>query len=267
MGVTLEIPKEVMENIKNVYLTIDLFFVNKIPFFITLSRKIDFNTANHLGSRKIQEIFKAFKEIYKYYLQRGLRITELHADNEFAALKQYLDEMPRSPRLNLTAADEHVPEIERRIRVVKERIRAVRHSLPFERIPKLMTVHMVLHVVKILNYFPTKGGISPQWSPRMIMSGKPLDYKKELAVQFGSYCQVHMHHAPRNSMKERTSGGICLGPSGNEQGGCRFLHLSTGAKITAFKWTVLPMPDNVIVRVNHLGKDQPKDLTFYDRYG
>jgi hypothetical protein len=53
-----------------------------------------------------------------------------------------------------------------------------------------------------------------------------------------------------------------LGPSGNEQGGCQFLHLSTGAKITAFKWTVLPMPDNVIVRVNHLGKDQPKDLTF-----
>ncbi|MGL5934919.1 MAG: reverse transcriptase domain-containing protein, partial [Cetobacterium sp.] len=101
----------------------------------------------------------------------------------------------------------------------------------------------------------------------MIMAGKPLDYKKELAAQFGSYCQVHMHHTPRNSMKERTSGGICLGPSGNEQGGCRFLHLSTGVKITAYKWTTLPMPDNVIARVNLLGKDQPKDLTFYDRYG
>jgi hypothetical protein len=228
-----------MENIKDVYLTIDLFFVNKLPFFITLSQKIDFTTANHLGSRKIQEIFKAFKEIYKYYLQRGFRITELHADNEFA-MKQYLDDMSRSPRLNLAAADKHVPEIERRICVVKERIRAIRHSLPFKRMPTVVTIHMVLHVVKILNYFPTKGGISQQWSPRMIMAGKPLEYNKELAVQFGSYCQVHMHHAPQNSMKERTLGGICLGPSGNEQGGCRFLHLSTGIKITAFKWTILP---------------------------
>jgi hypothetical protein len=119
MGVTLNIPKEIMENIKHVYLTIDLFFVNKLPFFITLSQKIDFTTANHLGSRKIQEVFKDFKEIYKYYLQRGFRITELHADNESAAMKPHLDDMPRSLRLNLAAADEHVPEIERRIRVVK----------------------------------------------------------------------------------------------------------------------------------------------------
>jgi hypothetical protein len=182
-------------------------------------------------------------------------------------MKSYLNDMSRSPRLNLAAANKHVPEIERPIRMVKERIHAVRHSLPFERIPKVMTIHMVLHVVEILNYFPTKGGISQQWSPHMIMAGKPLDYKKELAMQFGSYCQVHMHNSPQNSMKERTLGGICLGPSGNEQGGCCFLHLSTGVKITAYKWTILPMPDNVILRVNQLGKDQPKDLTFYDRHG
>jgi hypothetical protein len=48
---------------------------------------------------------------------------------------------------------EHVPEIERRIRVVKEQCRATRHSLPFERIPKIMTLHIVLNVVKLLIFF------------------------------------------------------------------------------------------------------------------
>jgi hypothetical protein len=59
--------------------------------------------------------------------------------------------------VNLTSANEHVPEIERRMRVVNERCRATRHSLPFHTIPKLMTIHIVLNVVKLLNFFPTKG--------------------------------------------------------------------------------------------------------------
>jgi hypothetical protein len=126
---------------------------------------------------------------------------------------------------------------------------------------------MVLNVVKLLTYFPTKAGFSNHWSPRMIMAGKPLNYKKDLALEFGAYCQVHAHHAPRNSMKARTEGGICLGPIGNEQGGFKFMSLLTGRKITGFKWTQLPIPPEVITRVNHLGKDQPKDLTFFDRSG
>lgn len=101
----------------------------------------------------------------------------------------------------------------------------------------------------------------------MLMAGKPLDFKRDLALQFGAYCQVHAHDTPRNSMKPRTVGGICLGPSGNDQGGYKFMNLETGAKITGFKWEALPIPVSVIKRVTHLGKDQPQLLTFYDRSG
>lgn len=194
---------------------------------MTLSRKIDFTAVNHLANRKANVIFAAFKEIYKYYLQRGFRITEVHADNEMGALRSFITDMPRGPTINLASADEHVPEIERRIHVVKERTRGTRHSLPFDRIPRMMTIHMVLNVVKLLTYFPTKAGFSNHWSP-MIMAGKPLNYKKDLALEFGAYCQVHAHHTPRNSMKARTEGGICLGPIGNEQGGFKFMSLQTG---------------------------------------
>jgi hypothetical protein len=50
--------------------------------------------------------------------------------------------------VNMASANELVPEIECHIQVVKERCRATQHSLPFERIPKIMTVHIVLNVVK-----------------------------------------------------------------------------------------------------------------------
>ena len=156
----VKVPKELMKLHKEVFLTMDIFFVNKIPFFLTLSRKICFTAVNHLADRTVPQIFKAFKEIYQYYLQRGFRITTVHADAEFEPLTTLIKALPGGPDVNLASTNEHVPEIERRIRVVKERCRATRHSLPFQRIPKLLTIHIVFHVVKLLNFFPMKGGES-----------------------------------------------------------------------------------------------------------
>ena len=79
--------------------------------------------------------------------------------------------------INLESTNEHVPEIERKIRVVKEICRAARHGLPFQRIPKLLTIHIVFQTVKLLNFFPTKGGISDTLIPKTIMSSEILDYK------------------------------------------------------------------------------------------
>jgi hypothetical protein len=131
--------------------------------------------------------------------------------------------------VNLASSNEHVPEIERRIRVVKERCQATQHSL--QRIPKLLRIHIVFHTVKLLNLFPTKGGVSDTLSPKTIMSGETLDYKKHLHLHIGQYCQVQEEDTPRNSLHPRTKGAISLGPSGNLQGGFKFMALNTGKKI------------------------------------
>jgi hypothetical protein len=114
--------------------------------------------------------------------------------------------------VNLASANERIPEIERRIRVVKEGFRATRHSLPFKTIPKLTTIHIVLNAVKLLIFFLTKGGVSDTPSPKMMMSGNILDYKKLLSLQIEQYCQVHEEDNPRNSQIAWTKGAIYLGP-------------------------------------------------------
>ena len=73
--------------------------------------------------------------------------------------------------MNLAGANEHVPEIERGIRVVKERSISLRHSLPYNRIPLLMTIRGILVIARMLNQFPTKNGISNKFSPKNILSG------------------------------------------------------------------------------------------------
>jgi hypothetical protein len=263
----VKVPLELMKLHKEVFLTTDIFFVNKNQFFLTLSRKTTFTAVNHLADHTVPYIFKAFKEIYQYYLQCGFHITVVHADGEFSPLKPLIESIPGGPVVNLVSANEHVPEIEHRIQVVKEHCRATRHILPFERIPKIMTIHIVLNVVELLIFFSTKGGVSETLSPKTIMSVETLDYKKNLSLQIWQYFQVHKEDHPCNIQLARTKGAISLGPSVNLQGGFNLMALNTRKKIVLRSWDVIPMPDVVIARVNALGSDQPRQMTFTNRHG
>jgi hypothetical protein len=120
------------------------------------------------------------------------------------------------------------------------------------------------NVIKLLIFSLTNGGVSKNLSPKTIMSGKTLDYKKNMSLKIGQYCQEHEEDNPRNSQIAWTKGTISLGPSGNLQGGFKFIALNTGKKIVRCSWDVIPMPDLVIARVNALGSDQPQDITFTD---
>jgi hypothetical protein len=116
----VKVPMELLKLHKEVFLTTKIFFVKKIPFSLTLSCKICFTAVNHLAERTVTQIFKALKEMYRYYLQRGFHVTTVHADAKFAPLKPLIESMSGGPLVNLESDNEHIPKIERRIRVVEE---------------------------------------------------------------------------------------------------------------------------------------------------
>ena len=39
--------------------------------------------------------------------------------------------------------------------------------------------------------FPAKGGISPYYSPQVLLNQQTLDYKNKCQVSFGAYVQAH----------------------------------------------------------------------------
>jgi hypothetical protein len=88
-----------------------------------------------------------------------------------------------------------------------------------------------------------------------------------LSLQIGQYCQVCEEDNPRNSQLALTKGSISLGPSGNLQGGFKFIALNTGNKSVHRIWGVIPMPDVVIAHVNTLRSEQPHQMTFTHRHG
>ena len=69
-------------------------------------------------------------------------------------------------------------------------------------------------------------------------------------------------------MYDRTIGAICLGPTGNQEGGHYFMSLATGERLIHSRWTSLPMSWEAQTHVNYFGIKQkmPKTLTFGDRH-
>ena len=118
----------------------------------------------------------------------------IKADGEFRPLEVMMHELFGSPELNLTSANEHVDDVERKIRVVKECTRAIIWSMSFNFIPELIRIHIVLFVGKMLHCFPSNGGL-PLYKPKRIMLGETIDYNS-VAMGCGHYCQIHEKNQP-----------------------------------------------------------------------
>ena len=185
-------------------------------------------------------------------------------DQEFASISDLVVQLPTAPKLDWAAASQHCGLIERNIRFLKDKIRSLRHSLPFEWVPGIMVVRMVLHILKFVNGFPRRGGVK-YYSSGEIMMDRRLN-ANDLKLSFVVYCQVAENVEPRNSLDPRTRAAISLGNSGNLSGGQIFFALDTGHTINRHQWVLLPMPPAVIAPVNLFGKNEPSILTFTNRH-
>jgi hypothetical protein len=242
------VPPNIMEFNSQVVLAIDIMAINKMYFLLTVSRNIQFTTVEKLMNKKTATLENGISKVILLYKKRGFNVTVCLADLEFEAIRNELTKLEVT--LNTCRPGEYVPEIEHKIRTVKERVRAALLMLPFATLPRIMVVHSVLFLVMWLNFFPPKGGVSRTLSPQAIITGIHADCAKLCKVPFGGYAQVYAEPSPLNDiMVSCTVGGISLGPTRNVQGTYKFMSLLTGELIQARSFTILPMPGDVIARV------------------
>jgi len=254
----------------NIILAVDVMTFTGMSFLMTVSRAIGFITATCLRDRKRKTIADALKQVLNVYKGRGHTVEQMNfteqnqpvhtilGDNEFEAIKEDMLELGVS--VNITAREEHVPEIERQHRVIKERARAIIQTLPYKCMPKRMRIALIQNVVFWLNNIPK---IGQDHSPRDLICGEQLlNYRTICRIPFGAYAQVHDDQSVTNTMTSRTTGAISLGTSGNVQGTYRFMSLRTGDILVRRTWTELPMPSEVVDRVMELTTNEV-DYTDY----
>ena len=67
-------PKNILENNKNITLSIDIMFVNKIPFVTTISRHIKFTTVEVIKKRIKSQFSECIKHVAEIYTQLGFKV-------------------------------------------------------------------------------------------------------------------------------------------------------------------------------------------------
>jgi hypothetical protein len=115
---------------------------------------------------------------------QGFDVTTIYSDGEGAIgkLKYHLNRL--GIELDISGAGGHVPRIERKIRMVKDRARAYFNGrLPF-RPTALGVALLVLFIVSRLNF--QKSGVTGG-CPREEFTGRRVDGSRDFRASFGDY--------------------------------------------------------------------------------
>ena len=273
----IEIPFELKLAHQGIELCADVMYIQKLTFLVTISKNLKFVTIQFIKHRSKEDLIGGIKSVLATYNKAGFQVATLHVDPEFKHISEeleapdlvvnYNEEMPNDLTVNEATAQEHVPEIERCIRVIKERYRALYHRVPYPKMPKVMIKMAAAEVVKWLNMFPPAGGVSEIYSPRAILTNVGVDYAKHCKYAFGTYVQAGNENNPTNSVEPRTLSCIYLRAVDTQQGGFELLNLNTGKVITRRKVTPIPVTKEIIDRVVALANIDgiPDDLQFSTR--
>ena len=137
-------------------------------------------------------IMKFLQQVINTYHGRGIKFRQILGEIQFECIRKPMEVIVIT--VNTTAYNKHVPEIERYIRTLKERVRATTSTLPCKQLPHQLIVDIAYKAVFWLNCFSHKNGIHSKLIPPTIVTGSKVDFNKNCRLQFRTYLKFHKQH-------------------------------------------------------------------------
>ena len=235
----------------------DVFFVDGDGYLITVLSPLDYVLlTSHLTNRETDSIRNALNHHFSLIAEQDYRVSTILCDGEGGVLALYDELRNRGYLINPAGAGEHVAVVERKIDTIKGRIRSCLMGLDFQLMFSLLR-YLVEYATVMVNLEPCSKREDPT-SPWELFHGRKIDYKRHLSIAFGDYAEVKDARGRSNTMQARSTPCIALLPILNYQGSWLFLNLRTRRTRVAKQWTELPMPDDVIDRLNDLAARQSR---------
>jgi hypothetical protein len=142
----------------------DTMQINGLYFLTTASRNIMFRTTEWVPNKTAKACRSELDNVFRVYNMTVFKIKSIHCDNECRSLMQELESI-YEVQMNYTSTQEHVPEIDRSIRVVQERFHATFHRLPFTRLPAIMIKTLAMESTKKLIFSQQQMAYLPTIAP------------------------------------------------------------------------------------------------------
>ena len=234
---------------------VDLFFIKKRVFLCSILLPLDYAFVVPLPDKSGPTIAAALKGCMAKTSSRGFDVRYLRCDNEkgIQSSDTVKEVQECGVELDFCGAGEHCPEVERRIRWIKEKYRRLELLLPF-----IMTSTLIDWGARAAGRFTNLQRTSSSMtsaSPRDKFLGRPFDFRIDARVSFGTYVQCTVRSTD-NTPTARTEGCIALIPTDNMTGSIYFYHVLTRKVVIRDQFTALPTPDALIERMDTLATKQ-----------
>jgi hypothetical protein len=148
--------------------------------------------------------------------------------------------------IDVGGANDHFCKVDAKIRRIKETARKVKAGLPWE-LPGQLFKDLVTYAVSRMNIHRTTA-LSENVCPRVLFTGMPIDYKRELLLAYGYY--VEAYEGTTNNMAERSAACIALYLAANSTGSWVLWKIETRCKVRRSNVVKLVTTDAIITTMN-----------------
>jgi hypothetical protein len=145
---------------------------------------------------------------------------------------------------------DYVPQVDAKIRRKKDTYRKVQKRLPWT-LPHVLVGDLVGYAVSRLNARRTTS-LEGNVCPRVLFTGRPLEFKKEFRLAFGDY--VEAYEGTTNTMTARSTACIALCPANNSTGAWVLWKIATRSKIRRSNWVKLVTTQLIIDAMNAIAR-------------
>jgi hypothetical protein len=225
---------------ENANLAVDLMFIEKLDFFVSIDRETKLITVKVIPDKSAKVMETAVTELIGAYKVHRRIIRSINCDGEkgIKCISSFLSNQGIDYQPN--AKGDHVADVERAIRQIKERVRSTMGTLPYE-VTDTILAYLVRDCVRCINLFPRKG---ENESPIVKFRKDKLIYSKDLLLPFGQTVFVHEENEITNSMIPRSQLAINLG---RERDGTRtFLTIPKFTIVERRSYKEIPVTEEVI---------------------
>ena len=173
-------------------LSVDVMEVCQQPFLVSVSEPLNLTIQCHLESEGRISLGRGLQDHLSLLSSRGFKVNKLYGDPQFDTLERSFPEIT----FDVQGAADHLAKVDIKIRRVKEICRSVLSSLPYN-LPGMLVKDIVTYAVNRINCRRTTS-LMDNRAPRVLFTGRRIDYKKEFKCGFGDYVESYASRAKSN---------------------------------------------------------------------
>jgi len=153
--------------------------------------------------------------------------------------------------INVGGMGDYVAKVDAKIRRVKDTYKKVKLGLPWK-LPAVLVKDLVAYAVSCLNIRHTSS-LNENVSPRVLFTGVPVDYKKELLLAFGDY--IEAYEGTDNTSRAHSSACIALYPASNAAGSWVLWKIETMTQVQRTNIKKMVTTDIIIQAMNSVASN------------